>query len=132
MYALEITWKLQRKLDTKTLIHCGIRLVSSVGRCADEITEELHRNFAEIAPRALNILTDLAENAESESVRLGATRDLLDRAGFRPVDRHEIVKEKSVEELNAQLVSLVGENGAELLVGALKSRRSISGPELAR
>ena len=31
--------------------------------------------------------------AESDSVRLGATRDLLDRAGFRPVDRHEIVKE---------------------------------------
>ena len=49
----------------------------------------------------MNILFDLAENAESESVRLGATRDLLDRAGFRPVDRHEIVKEKSVEELNA-------------------------------
>ena len=56
----------------------------------------------------MNILSDLAENAESESVRLGATRDLLDRAGFRPVDRHQIVKEKSVEELNAQLVSLVG------------------------
>ena len=35
-----------------------------------------------------------------------------------------------MEELNAQLVSLVGENGAELLVGALKSRRSISGPEM--
>ena len=39
---------------------------------------------------------------------------------FRPVDRHEIVKDKSVEELNAQLVSLVGENGAELLVGAIE------------
>ena len=26
-------------------------------------------------------------------------------ASFRPVDRHEIVKDKSVEELNAQLVS---------------------------
>ena len=38
-----------------------------------------------MAPSALNILTDLAENAESESVRLGATRDLLDQAGFRPV-----------------------------------------------
>jgi hypothetical protein len=76
--------------------------------CADEITDELNRNFTEIAPRALNILSDLAENAESESVRLGATRDLLDRAGFRPVDRHEIVKHKSIEELNAQLVSLVG------------------------
>ena len=52
-------------------------------------------------------------------------------AGFRPVDRHEIVKEKSVEELNAQLVSLVGENGAEMLISAFRSRRSISGPELA-
>ena len=79
----------------------------------------------------MNILTDLAENAESESVRLGATRDLLDRAGFRPVDRHEIVKDKSVEELNAQLISLVGENGAEMLISAFKSRRSISESELA-
>ena len=37
----------------------------------------------------MNILSDPAENAESESVRfsLGATRDLLDRAGFSPVDR---------------------------------------------
>ena len=81
----------------------------------------------------MNILSDLAENAESESVRLGATRDLLDRAGFRPVDRHEIVKEKSVEELNAQLVSLVGENGAEkMLISAFRSRRSLSGPEVAK
>ena len=57
--------------------------------------------------------------------------DLLDRAGFRPVDRHEIVKEKSVEELNAQLVSLVGNDSVEMLISAFKSRRSISGPELA-
>jgi len=55
----------------------------------------------------------------------------LPSAGFRPVDRHEIVKEKTVEELNAQLVSLVGENGAEILISAFRSRRSISGPELA-
>ena len=80
----------------------------------------------------MNVLSDQVENAESESVRLGATRDLLDRAGFRPVDRHEIVRDKSIEELNVQLVSLVGENGAELLVGALRSRRSISGPELTK
>ena len=99
--------------------------------CAEEITEELHRNFAEIAPRALNILTDLAENAESESVRLGSTHDHLYIAGFRPVNSHEILKDKSVEELNAQLVSLVGENGAEMLISAFKSRKSISGPELA-
>ena len=41
-------------------------------------------------------------------------------ASFRPVDRNDIVKDKSVEELNAQLVSIVGENGAELLVGAIE------------
>ena len=115
--------------DTHTLRNQACKLRR--GECADEKTDELHRNFAEIAPRALNILSDLAENAESESVRLGATRDLLDRAGFRPVDRHEIVKEKSIEELNAQLVSLVGDDGAEMLVSAFRSRRSISGPELA-
>ena len=49
-----------------------------------------------------------------------------------PVDSHEIVKYKSVEELNAQLVNLGGYDGAELLVGALRSRRSISGPELTK
>jgi hypothetical protein len=80
----------------------------------------------------LNILSDLAENAESESVRLGATRDLLDRDGVRPVDRHEIVRDKSIEELNSQLVSLVGDDGAKLLVGTLRNRRSISGPELTK
>ena len=115
--------------DTHTLRNQACKLRRE---CADDISEELHRNFAEIAPRALNILSNLAENAESESVRLGTTRDLLDRAGFRPVDRQEIVKHKSIEELNAQLVSLVGENRAELLVGALRSRRSISGPELTK
>ena len=118
-----------RYKDTHTLRNQACKLRRE---CADDISEELHRNFAEIAPRALNILSDLAENAESESVRLDATRDLLDRAGFRPVDRHEIVRDKSIEELNAQLVSLVGENGAELLVGALRSRRSISGPKLTK
>jgi hypothetical protein len=55
----------------------------------------------------------------------------LDKAGFRPADSHEIVKEKTVEKLNAQLVCLVGENGTDMLISAFKSRRSISGPELA-
>ena len=52
-------------------------------------------------------------------------------ASFRPVDRHEIVKDKFVEELNAQLVSLVCENGAEMLISAFRSRKSISSPELS-
>ena len=55
-----------------------------------------------------------------------ATRYILDRAGFRPVDLNEIVKEKTKEDLNVQFVGLVGENGAEMLVSAFRSRRSIS------
>ena len=47
--------------DTHTLRNQACKLRRE---CADEITDELHRNFAEIAPRALNILSDLAENAE--------------------------------------------------------------------
>ena len=68
--------------DTHTLRNQACKLRRE---CADDITEELHRNFAEIAPRALNILTNTAKNAESERVHLRATRDLLDRAGVRTV-----------------------------------------------
>ena len=50
---------------------------------------------------------------------------------FRQVDRHGIVKEKTVVKLNAQLVSLVGENGAEMLFLLLKTLFSISAPEMA-
>ena len=60
-----------------------------------------------------------------------ATRYILDRAGFRTVDLNEIVKEKTKEDLNVQFVGLVGENGAEMLVSAFRSRRSISGHEMA-
>ena len=42
--------------DTHTLRNQACKLRRE---CADEITGELHSNFAEIAPRALNLLTDL-------------------------------------------------------------------------
>ncbi|MCH2287162.1 MAG: hypothetical protein MK481_06885 [SAR324 cluster bacterium] len=60
-----------------------------------------------------------------------ATRYILDRAGFRPVDLNEIVKEKTKEDLNVQFVGLVGENVAEMLVSTFRSRISISGHEMA-
>ena len=72
------------------------------------------------------ILVDL--QAKSQTSIDVTDRDLLDRAGFRPVDRHEIVKEKTVVKLNAQLVSLIGENGAEMLIRAFRSRKSITAP----
>ena len=44
-----------------------------------------------MATCALNILTNLAENAESENVRLGTTRDLLIEQGLGQLARDEIV-----------------------------------------
>ena len=56
--------------DTHTLRNQACKLRSE---CADEITEELHCNFGEIAPRALNILTDLYSligNTNSLKIRI--------------------------------------------------------------
>ena len=56
--------------DTHTLRNQACKLRRE---CADEITEELHRNFAEIAPRALNILTyiySLIRNTNSLKIRI--------------------------------------------------------------
>ena len=98
---------------------------------ASEIREELNHNFIGYAPKALQTLKELAESSTSESVRLQASRDLLDRAGFKPADRHEMIgKQKSVDELKAELVDLVGEDGANLMLSGMRARRSHSGPKL--
>ena len=82
--------------NTHTLKNQACKLLRR--ECADEITDELNRNFTEIAPRALNILSDLAENAESESVQLGATRDLhdigLDYARTLKDSHHKLLENK--------------------------------------
>ena len=98
---------------------------------ASEIREELTLNFISHAPKALQTLKELAESSTSESVRLQASRDLLDRAGFKPADRHEMIgKTKTPDELKAELVGLVGEDGADLMLSGMRARRSHSGPEL--
>ena len=54
-----------------------------------EIQREVQKIIADKIPASLKWLTDLAESAESESVRLGAIKDILDRAGLKPVDKVE-------------------------------------------
>jgi len=98
---------------------------------ASEIREELTLNFISHAPKALQTLQELAESSTSESVRLQASRDLLDRAGFKPADRHEMIgKTKTPEELEAELVELAGEEGANLILSGIRARRSQNGPQL--
>ena len=80
-------------------------------RLASQIAEELRLNIINSALHALAILKDLALNADSEHVRMKASMDILDRAGFKPVTRQEVVHaRRSAEEVEAELVSLVGKN----------------------
>ena len=64
------------------------------------------------------ILVDL--QAKSQTSIDVTDRDLLDRAGFRPVPRHEIVKEKTEEEL--QKVKWKPEESSGVHIGVHQSK----------
>lgn len=58
---------------------------TAVSRAADARTSELERmrdKLSRFLPRAVEILTELAEGAENERVRLAAAESVLDRAGL--------------------------------------------------
>jgi phage terminase small subunit len=85
----------------------GYRLKS---RLTKEIDTEQKTQLQGYAPKAIHQIQSLAEKAESENVRLKANADLLDRAGWKPVDKQEItgkneIEDMSDEELQAQLDS---------------------------
>ena len=90
---------------------------------ASQIADKLRLNIINSAPRALAILKDLALNADSEHVRMKANMDILDRVGFKLVKRQEVIHaSRSVEEVEAELVGLVGKDLSELLLGKKKSK----------
>jgi hypothetical protein len=77
---------------------------------AGEIGERMKRMIQDCVPGALAQINDLAGTAESEGVRLNACRDILDRAGFKPVDKQEVshVEATSTDELKKELEALIG------------------------
>ena len=101
--------------DSPSLVNQASKLKREL---SSEIAEELTANFMSAAPKALSILMDLAENSASDSVKFQASKDLLDRAGFRPIDRREEIRpQRTPEELEAEIKRLVGSEKAELLLG---------------
>ena len=90
-------------------------------RHASQIADELRLNIINSLPRVLAILRDLALNADSEHVRMKASMDILDRAGFKPIKRQETHHvSRTVEEVEAELMGLVGRELGELLLGKKK------------
>jgi hypothetical protein len=79
---------------------------------AKEIEDRTKKAIKDSIPAAIAMLNHLMNNAESESVKLGAVKDILDRAGMKPTDKVEqtvtSVEGKSTEELQQELESLIG------------------------
>jgi phage terminase small subunit len=75
----------------------------------NEIQEATQKLLADKIPENLQILTELARNATSETVRLSAVRDILDRAGLKPIERIETtsVERMSDEEIQRELNALL-------------------------
>ena len=77
-----------------------------------KIEERQKKMLQDCVPGALAQLRSLVDAAESESVRLGAIKDVLDRAGLKPVEKvqQEIshVEQASTDELKRELEALMG------------------------
>ena len=87
--------------DSPSLVNQASKLKRELSA---EISEELRSSFMNAAPKALSILMDLAENSASDSVKFQASKDLLDRAGFRPIDRREEIRPQlTPAELEAEI-----------------------------
>ena len=91
--------------DSPSLVNQASKLKREL---SEEISEELRSSFMNAAPKALSILMDLAENSASDSVKFQASKELLDRAGFRPIDRREEIRpQRTTAELEAEIKRLV-------------------------
>ena len=77
-----------------------------------EIEERTKKMIMDCVPGALTQLKSLSEGAESESVRLGAVKDILDRAGLKPTEKVQTeishVETASTDELKRELEALTG------------------------
>jgi phage terminase small subunit len=82
-----------------------------------EIQEKTNQMIQAAVPGALAQLTNLVGNAQSESVKLGAIKDILDRAGYRPTEKIEQqishMESASTDELKKELEALIGTSDVE-------------------
>jgi hypothetical protein len=94
----------------------------------DEVDKRFHTRLKEGGPRALSVIEGLM-HSDSDTVKLNAAKEILDRGGHKVANEYETGR--TIEELNTQLVALVGEDGAKMLVGAFRSRKVITGPTMS-
>ena len=62
------------------------------------------------AERAAEVIFELLEKAQNETVRLNAGKDILDRAGFKPVDKNENTNTVKIIEASKEGIEKYGLN----------------------
>ncbi len=83
---------------------------------AKEIEERTKKMLQDSVPGALSNLKTLSTEAISEAVKLGAIKDILDRAGYKPAERIEQSishSDMSTDELRRELEALTGSSEPE-------------------
>ncbi len=80
----------------------------------EQISQDMRAKFTLLAPAALERLEDLAENADSEMVKLKANQEILDRAGLRAPDKVEL-----------SLPGIFGDASPEAIKAMIKDRQNI-------
>ena len=63
----------------------------------------------QIAPTAAKVVHDLMLFSENDTVRLNASKDMLDRAGFKPIERAEVLQHTDVSITDEQLEAILSD-----------------------
>ena len=85
-----------------------------------EISAAMEGLMYDKGPKALQMVEELMRTSSSDTVRLAAAKDLLDRSGFKPRERVVTESEKlSTSELEARIIGLVGREVASQLLNKL-------------
>lgn len=69
------------------------------------LNRDLRELFVEQASMAFKTMVDLAQNSPQDNVRYSAAKDILDRAGYKPVDK--VVADVTIKSYEEQLAELL-------------------------
>lgn len=94
----------------KTAYSAGPRLLKNVeiqqylNKTEQNLNRDLRTMFVEEALAAFETMADLMKNSGQDNVRYSAAKDILDRAGYKPVDK--VVADVTTRTYEDQLAEL--------------------------
>lgn len=97
-----VTEYMKHGSNSKALEVAGYAPTSKVGEykviqtAIEDRQKEMMKSFLNEAQEMKENMLELARNAESESVRFQATKDMLDRAGLNPINKNQTQTAKYV------------------------------------